>query len=72
MAQVTTRIIDIGALRSITSYMDDTADWMSRTGESQEVFERMMDDPRVGSLAELRKDRVQLMEPSITDSGDEA
>lgn len=72
MANVTTRIIDISALRSVTSYMDSTSDWLGRTGESQEVFDRMMDDPRVGSLVELRKDRVQMMEPSFSDCGDAA
>lgn len=69
---VTVRVIDINGLRSITSYMNETTDWFYRVGESQEVFERMMDDPRVGSLVEQRKARVLLLEPSITDSGDAA
>lgn len=72
MSQVTTRVIDINGLRSITSYMNETNDWLYRVGESQEIFERMMDDPRVGSLVEQRKARVLLMNPSITDSGDTA
>lgn len=67
---ITVRVVDINGLRSITSYMNETSDWFYRTGESQEVFERMMDDPRVGSLVEQRKARVLLLEPSITDSGD--
>ena len=67
---ITVRVVDINGLRSITSYMNETSDWFYRTGECQEVFERMMDDPRVGSLVEQRKARVLLLEPSITDSGD--
>ena len=69
---VTVRVIDINGLRSITSYMNETVDWLYRAGESQEVFERMMDDPRVGSLVEQRKSRVLLLDASITDGGDSA
>ena len=71
MANVTTRIIDVNGLRAITSFMNETADWFSRVNESQEVFDRMMDDARTGSLVEQRKARVLLLDSSITDSGDE-
>ena len=67
---VTTRVVDISGFRAITSFMDNTSDWFQNVGESQEVFERMMDDARVGSLIELRKDKVQLLEGSFTGSGD--
>lgn len=69
-SKVTTRVIDISGFRSITSYMNDTDQWLHNVGESQEVFERMLDDARVGSLIELRKDKVQLLEGSFTEGGD--
>ena len=68
--KITTRVIDISGFRSITSYMNDTDQWLHNVGESQEVFERMLDDARLGSLIELRKDKVQLLEGSFTEGGD--
>ena len=70
MAQVTSRIVDISGFRGITSYMDDTSNWLSEVHESQQIFEKMLDDARVGSLVELRKDRVQHMEGTFNATGD--
>ena len=49
--------------------MDGTENWLASVGESQEVFTKMMNDPKIESLIENRKDRVQMMYGSITDSG---
>lgn len=68
---VTTRIIDVSSFRNIVSYMSDTAEWLADTGESQRIFDKMLEDSRVGSLVELRKDQVLLLEGSFTDGGDE-
>ena len=68
---VTTRIIDVSGFRNIVSYMSDTAEWLVDTGESQRIFDKMLEDSRVGSLVELRKDQVLLLEGSFTDGGDE-
>ena len=68
--ELTTQIVDISSsMRSIVGYLDDTNSWLASVGESQEVFTRMMNDPKIESLVENRKDRVQLMYGSITDSG---
>jgi len=68
--ELTTRIADISSsMRSIIGYMDDTNSWLSSIGESQEVFGKMMNDPKIESLIENRKDRVQSLYGSITDSG---
>jgi phage gp29-like protein len=66
---VTTRIIDLNNFRSLVSYIDDTQDWLASVGESQAVFTAMMDDSRVESLVNNRKDRVLQMQGSF--SGDE-
>ncbi len=68
---VTTRIIDVSGFRSIVSYMSDTAEWLADTGETHRVFDRMLEDSRVGSLVGLRKDRTLLLEGSFTGGGDE-
>ena len=47
---VTTRIIDVSGFRNIVSYMSDTAEWLADTGESQRIFDKMLEDSRVGSL----------------------
>jgi phage gp29-like protein len=56
-------------MRSIIGYLDDTNSWLASVGESQEVFTRMMNDPKIESLIENRKDRVRQMYGSVTDSG---
>ncbi|MCL2808640.1 MAG: DUF935 domain-containing protein [Treponema sp.] len=68
--ELTTKIVDISSsMRSIIGYMDDTNSWLSSVGESQEIFGKMMNDPKIESLIDNRKDRVQLMYGSITESG---
>jgi phage gp29-like protein len=68
--ELTTRIIDIStSMRSIIGYLDDTNNWLASVGESQEVFSKMMNDPKIESLIDNRKDRVQMMYGSISDSG---
>ena len=68
--ELTTQIVDISSsMRSIIGYMDDTNNWLASVGESQEVFGKMMNDPKIESLIDNRKDRVQLMYGSITESG---
>jgi phage gp29-like protein len=68
--ELTTQIVDISSsMRSIAGYMDDTMDWLASIGESQSVFTKMMNDPKVESLVENRKDRVQQLYGSITDTG---
>ena len=68
--ELTTQIVDISSsMRSIIGYLDDTNNWLASVGESQEVFTRMMNDPKVESLVENRKDRVMQMYGSQTDSG---
>jgi phage gp29-like protein len=67
---LTSRIVDISSsMRSIAGYLDGTDSWLASVGESQEVFTKMMNDPKVESLIENRKDRVQQMYGSITDTG---
>ncbi|MDR0443259.1 MAG: DUF935 domain-containing protein [Treponema sp.] len=67
---LTTQIVDISSsMRSIIGYLDDTNSWLSSVGESQEMFTKMMNDPKIESLIENRKDRVQEMYGSISDSG---
>jgi len=71
--ELTTQIVDVSSsMRSIIGYLDDTNNWLASVGESQEVFTRMMNDPKIESLVENRKDRVQQMYGSITDSGNKA
>jgi phage gp29-like protein len=68
--ELTTQIVDISSsMRTIIGYLDDTNSWLASVGESQEVFTKMMNDPKIESLIENRKDRVQQMYGSITDSG---
>jgi len=68
--ELTTQIVDISSsMRSIVGYLDDTNSWLASVGESQEVFTKMMNDPKIESLIENRKNRVQQMYGSITDSG---
>jgi len=68
--ELTTQIVDISSsMRSIIGYLDDTNSWLASVGESQEVFSKMMNDPKIESLIENRKNRVQQMYGSITDSG---
>jgi len=68
--ELTTQIVDISSsMRSIIGYLDDTNSWLASVGESQEVFTKMMNDPKIESLVENRKNRVQQMFGSITDSG---
>jgi len=67
---LTTQIVDISSsMRSIIGYLDDTNNWLASVGESQEVFTKMMNDPKIESLVENRKDRVQQMYGSLTESG---
>jgi len=56
-------------MRSIIASLDDTNTWLSSVGERQEVFTKMMNDPKIESLIENRKDRVQQMYGSVTDTG---
>ncbi len=49
--------------------MSDTAEWLADTGETQRVFDRMLEDSRVGSLVDLRKDRALLLEGSFSGGG---
>ena len=71
--ELTTQIIDLSSsMRTIVGYMDDTNSWLNSVGESQEVFTKMMNDPKIESLVENRKDRVQQMYGSITESGNKA
>jgi len=68
--ELTTQIIDLSSsMRTIIGYMDDTNSWLNSVGESQEMFTKMMNDPKIESLIENRKDRVQQMYGSQTDSG---
>jgi len=68
--ELATQIIDISSsMRSVIGCMDDTNNWLASVGESQEVFSKMMNDPKIESLIDNRKDRVQMMYGSITDSG---
>jgi len=68
--ELTTQIVDISSsMRSIIGYLDDTNSWLASVGESQETFTKMMNDPKIESLIENRKNRVQQMYGSITDSG---
>jgi phage gp29-like protein len=57
------------SMRSIAGYLDDTNSWLASVGESQEVFTKMMNDPKIESLVENRKDRVQEMYGSVSDTG---
>ena len=67
---LTTQIVDLSSsMRSIAGWLDNTDSWLASVGESQEVFTRMMNDPKIESLVENRKDRVQQMYGSITDTG---
>lgn len=69
-ANLTTQIVDISSsMRSIIGYLDDTTGWLASVGESQEIFTKMMNDPKIESLVENRKNRVQEMYGSITDTG---
>ncbi|MDR0302474.1 MAG: DUF935 domain-containing protein [Treponema sp.] len=71
--ELTTQIVDISSsMRSIIGYLDDTNSWLASVGESQEVFTKMMNDPKIESLVENRKDRVQLMYGSIAESGNDS
>jgi phage gp29-like protein len=68
--ELTTQIIDISSsMRSIIGYLDDTDSWLASVGESQETFTRMMNDPKIESLVENRKNRVQEMYGSVGDTG---
>ena len=67
---LTTQVVDLSSsIRSIIGYLDDTNSWLASVGESQEIFSKMMNDPKIESLIENRKNRVQQMYGSITDSG---
>ena len=67
-ASIKSRVIDISVFRSIVSHLEDTDSWLSSVGESQSVFTSMMDDPKVESLVNNRKDRVLQMQGSFTDT----
>jgi phage gp29-like protein len=67
--ELTTQIVDISSsMRSIIGYLDDTGNWLASVGESQETFTKMMNDPKIESLVENRKNRVQEMYGSATDT----
>ena len=71
--ELTTQIVDISSsMRSIVGYLDDTNSWLASVGESQEVFTKMMNDPKIESLVENRKNRVQEMYGSATNTGNAA
>ena len=68
--ELTTQIVDLSSsMRSIIGHMDDTNNWLNSVGESQEVFNKMINDPKIESLIENRKARVQQMYGSQTDTG---
>jgi len=68
--ELTQKIVDISSsMRSIIGYLDDTNSWLASVGESQEVFTKMMNDPKIESLIENRKDRVQQLYGSISNTG---
>lgn len=69
MANVTHQVIDISGFRSIVAHMDETAEWLNHVGERESVFRRMMDDARVSSLVEERKNKVLQMYGSLTATG---
>jgi len=71
--ELTQKIVDISSsMRTIIGCLDDTNSWLASVGESQEVFAKMMNDPKIESLIENRKDRVQQMYGSISDTGNAA
>jgi len=71
--ELTTQIVDISSsMRSIIGYLDDTDSWLASVGESQSVFTKMMNDPKIESLVENRKNRVQEMYGSATNTGNAA
>lgn len=57
---------------TISRLQSENAMLLADTGETQRVFDRMLEDSRVGSLISLRKDQALLMEGSLTDGGDGA
>jgi len=68
--ELTTQIVDLSSsMHSIVGHLDDTNNWLASVGESQEIFTKMMNDPKIESLVENRKDRVQQMYGSQTDTG---
>lgn len=68
-SNLTTRIIELSAFRSILGYMDDTVDWFDRVGERENVFARMLDDARLSSLVSDRKAKALQSYGSFTSSG---
>ncbi|MDR2049393.1 MAG: DUF935 domain-containing protein [Treponema sp.] len=61
-ADLEKQIIDIGMFRSFISAADDASDWLSEVGESSRIFGEMLDDGRILSLVDQRKNRVRWLD----------
>ncbi|WP_318713553.1 DUF935 family protein [Treponema sp.] len=68
-SELTTNIINLQGFRSIAGYMLESQNWLSSVNERDDVFQKMMDDPRIGSLFLERKNRVLQMYGSFTQTG---
>ena len=67
--ELTTNIINLQGFRNIASYMLESQDWLSSVNERDDVFQKMMNDPRIGSLFLERKNKVLQMYGSFTQTG---
>ena len=70
-ADLEKQIVDIGMFRSFISAADDASDWLSQVGESSRIFGEMLDDGRILSLVDQRKNRVRWLDMGPKD-GDHA
>ena len=68
-SELTTNIINLQGFSSIAGYMLESQDWLGSINERDDVFQKMMDDPRIGSLFLERKNRVLQMYGSFTQTG---
>ena len=68
-SELTTNIINLQGFNSIASYMLESQDWLNSINERDDVFQKMMDDPRIGSLFLERKNKVLQMYGSFTQTG---
>ncbi|MDR2186390.1 MAG: DUF935 domain-containing protein [Treponema sp.] len=66
-ADLEKQIIDIGMFRSFISAADDASDWLSQVGESSRIFGEMLDDGRILSLVDQRKNRVRWLDMAPKD-----
>lgn len=68
-SELTTNIINLQGFRSIAGHMLESQDWLNSINERDDIFQKMMDDPRIGSLFLERKNKVLQMYGSFTQTG---